>query len=96
MNLFLLLAVLAIVVCISLLIDAQQPHSTQKATAFKNCKATDKCDNSQQVCAHYTCTTAEDAARINENNINLTCGADNVLKCTTKGTTTYCGCAPKN
>lgn len=94
MKFHILLAVLAIVVvCILLWFNVQQPQT------FKGCVNTtaDNCvDDPSKTCAHYTCTTPEDAARINEKNINLTCGTDNVLKCTTKGTTTVCGCAPKN
>lgn len=68
-------------------------------TEFDNCRETtiDGCGgDSSETCVHYTCDSPEDAARINENNIKLTCGADNVLKCENVGATTYCECAPKN
>lgn len=71
-----------------------------KRREFANCQDTtiDGCGggDSSGTCVHYTCDSPEDAARINETNIKLTCGADNVLKCENVGATTYCECAPKN
>lgn len=99
-----LVVVCTVILCIVCTGDEPEPHvhgtfraDDLAAPTFENCTNTtlEKC-NPNATCLHYTCKTANDAARINTDSINLVCGGKDtdIFQCKTVDNTTFCGCGP--